>query len=331
MTDWYNTPPFSRLSLTPESELPPLSVIGLDNLALIHVSGQDTIHYLQGQLTCDLISLAKDQSTLAAHCDATGKTWAILRLFHHLDGIGYVLPRSVTETQVAEIKKYAVFSKLSIEKSQQVLIGIAGVKADKAVNLRFRGEGKVRQTQTGTAVQIETNRWLFAIDETEANTLIDSLGSTVCLSDHALWDLYQIRAAIPSIELETTNTFIPQAINLQLLDGISFKKGCYTGQETIARAKYRGINKRAAYLLQGELENESDEAPKAGDTFERSVGDNWRTGGTVLFGFKYANKKAIAFVVLPKDLEEETCFRQADKSAIWTKISMPYSFEDVGS
>lgn len=329
MTDWYNTHAFSRLSLTPECELPPLSVIGLDNLALIQVSGQDTTQYLQGQLTCDLISLAKDQSTLAAHCDAKGKTWAILRLFHHLDGIGYVLPNSVAQIQLDEIKKYAVFSKVTIEKSQQILIGIAGVKADKAVNLRFRGEGKVRQTQTGTAIQIETNRWLFAIDETEADALIDSLGSKVCLSDNTLWDLYQIRAAIPSIELKTTNTFIPQAINLQLLEGISFKKGCYTGQETIARAKYRGINKRAAYILQGELEAKSDEAPKAGDTFERSVGDNWRSGGIVLSGFKFANKKAIAFVVLPNDLEKDTLFRQADKSATWTKVPMPYSFEEI--
>lgn len=325
MSNWYQKHAFSRLPLTSDETLPALSVIALDHLALITAVGPETLHYLQGQLTCDLISLDQQTSTLAAHCDAKGKVWSILRLFHHQDGIGYTLPVSVMETQMAEIKKYAIFSKVIFSQSEQVLIGIAGDKADRAINLRFRGQTQVRSTQTGTAVQIEQNRWLLAVDAAEADEIIDSLGSKTILADHHLWDLYEIQAGIPSITANTCNQFIPQAINLQLLDGISFKKGCYTGQETIARAKYRGINKRATYILQGECVD----APQAGDSFDRQVGESWRTGGTVLAGFKFDDNQGLALVVLPNNLEENSQFRQVDQTPTWHKIAMPYAFEDT--
>ncbi|SKA45631.1 tRNA-modifying protein YgfZ [Enterovibrio nigricans] len=324
MTHWYSTHNFSRLPLSSDSALPALSVIALDNLALITAVGADTISYLQGQLTCDLISLDKTQSTLAAHCDGKGKVWSAIRLFRHNDGFAYVQPKTVAEKQLTEIKKYAVFSKVTFDLSEQVLIGVAGEKADIAVQSRFTGDGNVRATQTGTAVKIEDNRWLLAIDATEADTLIHEIGDRGVLSDSSLWDLLELRAAIPAIELVNTNEFIPQALNLQALDGISFKKGCYTGQETVARAKYRGINKRAAYLLEGD----ASDAPKAGDVFDRSVGENWRTGGTVLSGYRFDDGKALAMVVLPNNLDEDSMFRLPDTDILWQKVAMPYSLED---
>ncbi|MDD1782907.1 tRNA-modifying protein YgfZ [Enterovibrio sp. ZSDZ35] len=325
MTNWYSTHNFSRLPLSSDSALPALSVMALDNLALITAVGADTISYLQGQLTCDLVSLDKTQSTLAAHCDAKGKVWSAIRLFHHNDGIAYVQPASIAEKQLTEIKKYAVFSKVAFALSDQVLIGVAGEKADNAVQSRFIGEGDVRVTQTGAAVKIEANRWLLAINAEEADTIIAELGDRCVLSDSSLWELYELRAAIPAVDLVNTNEFIPQSLNLQALDGISFKKGCYTGQETVARAKYRGINKRAAYLLEGE----ASDAPKAGDVFDRSVGENWRTGGTVLSGYRFDDGKALALVVLPNNLDDDSQFRLPDTDLLWHKLALPYSLEEA--
>ncbi|MEZ8144664.1 tRNA-modifying protein [Enterovibrio norvegicus FF-33] len=324
MTTWYQTHTFPRLPLSSDSALPALSVIALDHIALITAVGADTISYLQGQLTCDLVSLEKNRSTLAAQCDAKGKVWSVMRLFHHGEGIAYTQPASIAEKQLAEIKKYAVFSKITFTLSEQVLIGVVGDKADNAMQSRFLGDGDVRQTQTGTAVKIEANRWLLAVDAEEADNIINELGERAVLSDNSVWDLCELRSAIPAITDITTNEFIPQALNLQALDGISFKKGCYTGQETVARAKYRGINKRAAYLLQGE----ANEAPKSGDVFDRSVGENWRTGGTVLSGYRFDNGQALALVVLPNNLEDDSQFRLPDTDSLWHKTDMPYSLED---
>ena len=319
MNPWYQTHSFSSPCLTAEQDLPPLSIIALDHLALITATGDDTLSYLQGQLTCDLISLPKTESTLAAHCDAKGKMWAVLRLFHHQAGIAYTVPQSSAETQLTQIKKYAVFSKVTFERSEQVLIGIAGDKANRTINLRFPGQGAVRQTQTGTAVQISDTRWLLAIDPQEADELIDSLSTKASLIEHQLWQYYELLDGIPWIEEENSLGFIPQAVNLQHLNAISFKKGCYTGQETVARAKYRGINKRATYLLSGR----TDSPLIAGESFDRSIGENWRSGGTILYGMKFDNGQAFALVVLPNNLEEDTQFRRPDEAELWQKIELP--------
>jgi len=113
-------------------------------------------------------------------------------------------------------------------------------------------------------------------------------------------------------------------MNLQAVDAISFKKGCYTGQETVARAKYRGINKRAMYIVSGTAEH----CPLAGDALERSVGENWRKGGTIIAAYQFADNKAIALVGLPNDLDEDSQFRLAGQDTIWQKLPLPYSLEE---
>ncbi len=325
MITWYQTHPFSKIPLTSTCALPALSIIALDNISLITAKGEETISYLQGQLTCDLVSLAKDDFTHAAHCDAKGKVWSSIRIFHHIDGMAYTLPTSLVDIEFAEIKKYAVFSKVIFEKSDTILLGLAGEKADKNINLRFPGSGRVRSTKTGSVLHVGKDRWLLAITPEEANDLINELNNKAVLSDHTLWQLYELRDGIPTIETATSNSHIPQAINLQYLDAISFKKGCYTGQETVARAKYRGINKRAAYLLSGDTENPI----KAGDIFERSVGENWRTGGTALYGYRFTDGQTLAMVVLPNNLEEDALFRRADETAChWKKQPLPYAIDE---
>lgn len=324
MTNWYHTHTFSKLPLLSKSDLPSLSVISLENMALITATGVDTVSYLQGQLTCDLAVMEKTDSTLAAHCDTKGKVCSIIRLFYHLHGMAYTQPKSVVEKQLPQMRKYAVFSTVCFEESEQVLIGIAGTKADNAIHSRFICDGNVRPTQTGTAVKIDTNRWLLAVSAAEADQIIAELGERAVLSDSSLWDLYDVRAAIPCIEESTSNEFIPQSLNLQALNAISFKKGCYTGQETVARAKYRGINKRGTYLLKGEAIT----ALKAGDLFDRSVGDNWRSGGVILSSYRFDDGKALALVVLPNNLDSDTQFRLPETEKYWRKLSLPYPIED---
>ncbi|MGR5470767.1 tRNA-modifying protein YgfZ, partial [Vibrio astriarenae] len=90
----------------------------------------------------------------------------------------------------------------------------------------------------GTAVKVTENRWLLVVTAETAQALVTNSQAT--LTTHELWTRFDIESALPFVATEAQNEHIPQALNLQALGGISFTKGCYTGQETVARAKYRG-------------------------------------------------------------------------------------------
>ncbi|AJR07528.1 tRNA-modifying protein YgfZ [Photobacterium gaetbulicola] len=326
MSNWSKNLNFDRIPLSSGDSLPSLALIDLSNWALVTLIGDDKKSYLHGQVTCDVVGLAADQSTLAGHCDAKGKLRTVFRLFHHNDGYGFLQRRSVMATQLPELKKYAIFSKVDIEASNDVLLGIAGSEADTQVAQLFGGEGDVRAVNGGTAVKIDSQRWLLSLHADAAGDIANQLATSAVLSDDSLWDLYDIRAAIPRVDAATELEFIPQAVNLQALGGISFTKGCYTGQETVARAKYRGINKRAMYIVSGPAEH----CPQAGDSLERSVGENWRKGGTIVAGYQFTDGQATALVVLPNDLDEGTAFRLAGAEDVWHQQALPYSLDDNG-
>ena len=112
----------------------PLTLISLDEWALVSVQGKDSTSYLQGQVTLDVAAMGATQHRLAAHCDAKGKMWSNLRLFHRGEGYAYIVRRNLREQQLNELKKYAVFAKVTIAADDDaVLLGVAGFQARAAL------------------------------------------------------------------------------------------------------------------------------------------------------------------------------------------------------
>lgn len=112
----------------------PLTLMTLDDWALATITGADSEKYMQGQVTADVSQMTEDQHLLAAHCDAKGKMWSNLRLFRDGDGFAWIERRSVREPQLTELKKYAVFSKVTIAPDdERVLLGVAGFQARAAL------------------------------------------------------------------------------------------------------------------------------------------------------------------------------------------------------
>lgn len=318
--DWKNN--FPPLPLASDEPLPELVLTHLTEWQAITVSGEDNKSYLQGQLTCDLVTLPADDSTLGAHCDAKGKMWSLFRLFRHNDNYALFQHASGTEAALRELKKYSVFSKVTIELSSDIAMGVMGDNADRFIAGYADGNGDVRPCPGGTAVRIGADRWLLLVSETEAENLTKMAGFT--LAEQSLWDLADIRAGLPRITASQQNSHIPQALNLQLLGGISFSKGCYTGQETVARARYRGSNKRAMYLLKGECKT----LPAPPIAIERQVGDNWRAAGELLCSYQYQDNILLALAVLPNNLEPDCAFRLSQQpEARLHFTTMPYPLE----
>ncbi|EKM22466.1 tRNA-modifying protein YgfZ [Vibrio sp. HENC-03] len=315
---------FSPLNLSTQDALPELSISLLDNLGMITMIGDDKKSYLHGQVTCDVVSLEKDQSMLGAHCDAKGKVWSVFRLFHHNDGYAMVQPKSAIEVELKEIKKYAVFSKVTIEESSDVVLGVAGENADAFISTLNADSGDVRTVEGGTAVKVASNRWLLALTAEAAQSLVEDSQAT--LTTHELWTRFDIEAALPYVAADAQNEHIPQALNVQALGGISFTKGCYTGQETVARAKYRGTNKRAMYIVKGATAEALDESTIE---LERSVGENWRSVGALLTHYQFSDNQAMGLIVLPNNLDDDTRLRLvAQPESEWEIAALPYSLDD---
>ncbi|MEH0699126.1 tRNA-modifying protein YgfZ [Vibrio owensii] len=315
---------FSPLNLSTQDALPELSISLLDNLGMITMVGDDKKSYLHGQVTCDVVSLETDQSMLGAHCDAKGKVWSVFRLFHHNDGYAMVQPKSAIEVELKEIKKYAVFSKVTIEESSDVVLGVAGENADAFISTLNADSGDVRTVEGGTAVKVASNRWLLALTTEAAQSLVEDSKAT--LTTHELWTRFDIEAALPYVAADAQNEHIPQALNVQALGGISFTKGCYTGQETVARAKYRGTNKRAMYIVKGAT---ADTLGAGVIELERSVGENWRSVGALLTHYQFSDNQAMGLIVLPNNLDDDTRLRLvAQPECEWEITALPYSLDD---
>lgn len=321
--DWQNT--LTPLAVTANDSLPPLMLTHLASWGAIIISGNDKKAYLQGQVTCNVVTLEPTQSTLGAHCDAKGKVWSVFRLFHHHDGYAMFQPLSAIEAELRELKKYAIFSKVNISQSQDVALGVIGEQAEQYINTLTADEGEVRLIDGGSAIKISSQRWLLLVSEQTAQQLMTQ--SEALKVTEETWTRFDIEEAVPVLGQADQNEHIPQAVNLQAFNGISFNKGCYTGQETVARAKYRGINKRAMYILQGNIEQPlSNDQPIM---IERSVGENWRSAGQLMVHYTFADNTAIGLVVLPNNLEPETEFRLASQpNTRWFMQALPYSLTD---
>lgn len=324
------TPDFSTQPAVLSSELA-LSLIPLDHLDLLNIVGPDAIKYLQGQVTCDVPTIQPEHYSLGAHCDAKGKMWSVFTLFHLNDGFGWIQPKSLTEQQLPELKKYAVFSKLTItENTQWKLAGLAGSHAATALQTLTDtlpdAATPVVNAPFGQIMYLPTpaDRYLLVIDThtTPQESLYSTLQqSGAILRHHTQWQALDIEAGLPQLSTQTMAEFIPQAVNLQALNAISFTKGCYAGQEMVARAKYRGANKRALYTLLGRAAR----LPVAGESVELKLGDNWRKTGTVLSAAALPAGKVLIQIVLSSDLEPDAQLRVIDEPSSQLAIyPLPY-------
>ncbi|WP_414161154.1 tRNA-modifying protein YgfZ [Serratia sp. BNK-12] len=322
--------PFPPRQPSASSHLP-LTLISLEDWALVTLNGPDTVKYLQGQVTADIEALAADQHVLCGHCDAKGKMWSNLRLFHRGEGFAYLERRSVLDSQLAEIKKYAVFSKLTIAADNEaVLLGVAGFQARAALTGIFNSlpdaEHPVVQDGETTLLHftLPAERFLLVTTAAIAEQLVARLHEQAELNDSQQWLTLDIEAGYPVIDAANSGQLIPQATNLQALEGISFSKGCYTGQEMVARAKFRGANKRALYWLEGK----AGRVPQPAEDLELQLGENWRRTGTVLSAAKLADGTLWVQVVLNNDLEADSKLRVRDDAASELAIRpLPYSLE----
>ena len=324
---------FQLSQLNNISQLPDLVLCPLNSWDLISVTGEDRLAFLQGQLTCDLTNLKPGQQTLAAQCNPQGKVWSIFRVVILNDRILLTQPKSVTAKQLPELQKYATFSKVEIKKETEYqLFGLAGCKSAAYIAKNFdisatHDESSLLDDDQGVIIKqpYPSLRYLTVVKNQQAMRLTEDLKDQASVYDDSLWHAMNIASGVAFIEQETSGLFIPQMLNLQALNGISFTKGCYIGQETVARAKYRGANKRALFILTGR----ATAAPKAGQTVQVLLNNNWKRVGTIVSGCQYGDGHIEVLAVLPKDSDSQNVYqiKELESSTLYY-APLPYEIED---
>lgn len=285
----------------------PLSKIQLDDWQLIKVSGADNHKFFQGQVTNNLDLLNDTHFLFTAQCDPKGKVWSNMLLFKRGDDIYYIERKSVVEAQLKELKKYAIFSKVSfVIETDLTMIGIAGQTVQtvlSSIESCFGDEQNCLTQGNITYLKIDfpTTRYIII---GQPNELAALPFATEQSATSQQWSLLDLEANYPIIDLPVSNQYLPQAFNLQNFNAISFDKGCYCGQEMVARAQFRGMNKRALYLLTGH----SDSLPQIGDTLLQQIDDNWRETGCVLAMLQLDDHTIWVQAVLNNDLDANTVF-----------------------
>ncbi|GIZ11134.1 folate-binding protein YgfZ [Pseudomonas sp. NCCP-436] len=225
----------------------------LDHEGLLAVRGTDAAKFLQGQLTCNLNYLSETQSSLGARCTPKGRMISSFRIMPAEDGYLLAMDRELVAAQLADLQKYAVFSKskLTDETADWVRFGLAGADAallQLGLKLDQKADSLARADQL-IAVRLSDGRAELWAPSSESVRLQETLATQLPQAAMNDWLLAQIRAGIGQVFASTRELFIPQMINLQALGGVSFKKGCYTGQEIVARMQYLGKLKRRLYRL----------------------------------------------------------------------------------
>lgn len=220
---------------------------------VLSVQGPDAAKFLQGQLTCNLDYLDDRTSSLGARCTPKGRMLSSFRIVAHAQGYLLAMASELIEAQLADLKKYAVFFKVRLQdaSNEWVRYGVqSAAELPLAPGLTAPTEPGGVQTSDGMlAVRLDEHRIELWVPQAQAAAVHEKM--RVALAERPLeeWLLQQIRAGVGQVFGATRELFIPQMINLQALGGVSFRKGCYAGQEIVARMQYLGKLKRRMYRL----------------------------------------------------------------------------------
>jgi tRNA-modifying protein YgfZ len=223
----------------------------LPHLGLLRFSGADAATFLQGQLSNDTRRLSGGSPLLAAYSSAQGRVVAVLHLLPHSSGLIAVLPRDLVQAAGERLRKFVLRAKVRIEDISDSL-AVFGIQSGTEY-LRGAGlpipdaAGYAESNGVGVGRLPHNSHRYWVVGESAA------VSAGMPLPHHTSveksWRLADIRAGLPQVYAATSELFVAQMLNLDLIDGISFTKGCYTGQEIIARTQHLGRIKRRMFRL----------------------------------------------------------------------------------
>ncbi|MCG6984003.1 MAG: folate-binding protein [Thiocapsa sp.] len=302
----------------------------LSHLGLIAVRGDDAADFLQGQLTNDIRELSETHVQWSSHCSQKGRMLASFLVIRAGDAFYLQLPAQRVPELLKRLRMFVLRSRVTLEDASDELVRIALTGDCAAVLLAKRGL-PVPDQANGLALTdgLAVIRLSGHLPRLELIGPPDSMREhweafrgTATPSNADGWTLLDIRAGIPTVYNQTADAFVPQMANMQLIDGVSFNKGCYTGQEVVARMQYLGKLKRRMYLA----ELESDVPPQPGDGLVSASSASQQGSGWVVSASRTEDGRYELLAVVEINAAESGEVRLGEGGPLLRLKDPPYGF-----
>ena len=232
----------------------------LSQLGLTAFSGEETVAFLQGQLTNDVRQLHAHTAQWNGYCSPKGRLLGNFLMWRQGDDYLLQMSGDIRESVQKKLAMFIMRSKTRARDAsdENVRLVIAGPQALDAVKsaLGAAPEAPMQsvQTDSGYAIRVSADKFVLSIIPAAAERVWQSLAQSATPVGAPVWDGLRLNAGIPMITAATQDQFVPQMVNLEVIGGVSFQKGCYTGQEIVARSQYLGKLKRRMFLAHTEGE-----------------------------------------------------------------------------
>ncbi|MET3108321.1 folate-binding protein YgfZ [Oxalobacteraceae bacterium GrIS 2.11] len=230
----------------------------LSQFALITASGADAAGFLHSQLTSDIKSLEADHASLAGLCSPKGRLLATMLVWKNNDTITIEVPLELQESLQKRLQMYVMRAKVVLENvtAAQSVFGIFGAAAVQQLAQWFpivpAHPHELISNEAGALLRVADvegmERYQWITSKEFAAQIETKLAALLTRVPENAWAMSEIHAGIPHVTLATQEKFVPQMINYELIGGVNFKKGCYPGQEIVARTHYLGKQKRRTVL-----------------------------------------------------------------------------------
>jgi hypothetical protein len=226
------------------------ALVPLAHLGVLTVGGADAAAFLQSQLTSDLGQVSPGAAQFSGYCTPKGRLLATFLVLLHSEGYRLVLPRALVGSLQARLGKYVLRSKVAVADSTAGIapLGLCGPKAHAVLSRAFPSPPRlpleVAHYPQATVAVLPGECFLLLADPIHADDLWSRLSLSARPAGAAGWNWHQIRAGVASVFPATQEAFLPQMLGLETYGAVSFQKGCYPGQEIVARIHYLGNLKR---------------------------------------------------------------------------------------
>ena len=258
-------------------------VADLSHYGVLAAGGADARAFLHGQLSCDVEGLADDAAVYGAYCTAKGRVLANFLLWAEAGTFFMLLPRSLASGIRKRLQMFVLRSKVTLDDRSEALavLGAAGPAAPGAVaplvGTMPAALLKVARDNDATVIAIDGGRFVLVAPVAQAPAVLGRVAGPLMPVGAPCWEWLEIANGLPWITMATQDQFVPQMANLELIGGVSFRKGCYPGQEIVARMQYLGKPKRRLFLAHVDAEA----SPAPGESLV-AEGAGEQSAGTVV-------------------------------------------------